>query len=144
MCSSIAKTTGRTGAGRLEKPGIVVLGGVYVGGVCAALTSPGHNPGGGRGETSRYLSTKAMTNQKSSNMRLIVSAYRLCEELELMEEFVPKGTWFMVRGKDWLARLGASQGWGSLETLEAMAKRVRNAEEKIVVPMAKLSVVYCL
>ena len=56
-------------------------------------------------------------------MRQIISACRLCEELELVKEFVPRGIWRMVRGTDRMAGRGHSQGLGSLEVLETMAKR---------------------
>ena len=55
-----------------------------------------------------YLAGKASSNQKSSNMRQIICACRLCEELELVAEFIPKGIWRMVRGKDRLAGRGRS------------------------------------
>ena len=45
-----------------------------------------------------YLATKASAHQTSSNMRQIISACRLCEELELVQDFVPKGIWRMVQG----------------------------------------------
>ena len=92
----------------------------------------------------QYLATKASTNQASSNMRQIISTCRLCEELELVQEFVPKGIWQMVRGKDRMAGRGQSQGWGSVEVVEAMAKRVQSAEDKLVVALAILSVAFYL
>ena len=36
-----------------------------------------------------YPLSKALANQTPSNMRQIVSACKLCEELELLQEFVP-------------------------------------------------------
>ena len=43
-----------------------------------------------------YPAGKASANRTSSNMRQIISACRLCEELELVDEFVPRGIWRMV------------------------------------------------
>ena len=77
-------------------------------------------------------------------MRQIISACRLCEELELVKEFMPKGIWRMVRGKDRMAGRGQSQDWGSVEVVETMAKRVQSAEDKLVVVLAILSVAFCL
>ena len=91
-----------------------------------------------------YLASRAATDKTSSNMRQITSACRLCEELALVTEFVPRSIWRMVRGKDRLAGKGASQGWGSVEVLECMAKRAFKAEERVVVALAALSIVYCL
>ena len=90
-----------------------------------------------------YLSGKATTNQTSSNMRQVISAVRLGEELELLHTMVPKNIWRMVRGKDRMAGKGPSQGWGSLEVLEVMARRAHKYEDNIVVSLAILSVVFC-
>ena len=88
-----------------------------------------------------YLALRAATDKTWSNMRQIISACRLCEELALVDEFVPKSMWRMVRGKDRLAGRGSSQGWGSPEVLECMAKRASRAEDKIVVALAVLSII---
>ena len=50
----------------------------------------------------------------------------------------------MVQGKDRLAGRGQSQGWGSVEVLEAMAKRVHSANDQILLALAILSVAFCL
>ena len=91
-----------------------------------------------------YLATRAATDKTSSNMLQIISTCRLCEELALVDEFVPQSIWRMVRGKDRLAGRGSSQGWGSLEVLQCMAKRASRAEDKIVVALAVPSIIYCL
>ena len=90
-----------------------------------------------------YLASRAATDKTSSNMQQIISACRLCEELALVNEFVPPSIWRMVRGKDRLAGRGSSHGWGSLEVLECMAKRASTAEDKIMVALAVSSIIYC-
>ena len=91
-----------------------------------------------------YLPGKATSNQTSSNMRQIISAVRLGQELELLHTVVPKNIWRMVRSKDRLAGKGPSQGWGSLKVLEVMARRAHRYEDKVVVSLAILSIVFCL
>ena len=68
-----------------------------------------------------YLALRAAMDKASSNMPQIVSPFRLCEELALVDEFVPKSIWRMVKGQghigrygilSWLGIVGGHEGHG--------------------------------